>query len=66
MIYKTLDGSRIRTTHTDSGTEFETRNASNETIATVWLPTERANRLIATLAAADAIRFFSVFGGGQR
>lgn len=66
MIYKTLDGSRVRATHTGGGTEFVTRNASGETISTVWKPRGEADRLIATLAAADALRFFSVFGGGQR
>lgn len=65
MLYKLLDGSRVRTTQTDNGTEFVTRNAKRETISTVWLRGEEATRMLGALQVADAIRFGAVFGGGK-
>ncbi|MGY5131296.1 hypothetical protein ACWGJW_02550 [Streptomyces nigrescens] len=64
MIYKLETGSRVRTTHYDGGTEFETTNADREVISTVWLPAEKAAPMINRLQVADSIRFVKAFGGG--
>lgn len=51
VIYRTQDGSSVCTTHTDNGTEFETRNADGDVISIRWYPRHQADMLISGLEA---------------
>lgn len=66
MIYKTLDGSRVRTTHRGNGTEFETTNADREVISNVWLPADQAAKMIDRLQIVDLLSFTFNYGAGAR
>lgn len=66
MVYKLANGYRVRTTHTADGTDFETKNASGETISTVHLKGEEAANMRASLMVMDGIRFGQQYGGTVR
>jgi hypothetical protein len=65
MIYKLMDGTRVRVRHADDGTtEFETYRFTpeKETLSVVYLHGEEARKRIRDLVILDAIRFGKEFG----
>ncbi|MGW1268146.1 hypothetical protein [Streptomyces sp. NPDC002491] len=68
MIYKLLDGTRVRARHMgdDAGTvEFETCQRG-ETLSVLYLDGEEALNYLAHLTALDAIRFATVYGASAQ
>ncbi|MFF8473865.1 hypothetical protein [Streptomyces sp. NPDC015414] len=67
MIFKLPSGHRVRSTNLGGDlVDFETRNASGETISTVRQSGAQAGTTLSLLRAADSIRFAAQYGGGIR
>lgn len=66
MIYKLMDGSRVRTTKVDTGVQFETTNAGREVVSMIVLSGSEAREMETALLFADAQRFVRVYGSGPQ